>query len=170
MLNHVPKIVFYFFVILICILLLIYSVEFYKMFELELHFIQLYFQNMIHVSINDYNALRLYMYLEHTGLIDDHFNITEYGGFWREYGYGMVGIYNFDFILLYLLSCSSKAITIKPLSAGPSTVPLACEGRAPPSPSHWCSSRLVLWRHLLIWATNTVWYNKTNLTSWIKAR
>ena len=37
------------------------------------------------------------MYLEHTGLIDDHFNITEYGGFWREYGYGMVGIYNFDF-------------------------------------------------------------------------
>ena len=34
---------------------------------------------------------------DHTGIKENHFNITEYGGFWREYGYGMVAMYNFDF-------------------------------------------------------------------------
>jgi len=34
---------------------------------------------------------------EHTGTKENDLNITEYNGFWREYGYGMVAFYNFDF-------------------------------------------------------------------------
>ena len=34
---------------------------------------------------------------DHVGTINDHFNIREMNGFWREYGYGMVALYKSDF-------------------------------------------------------------------------
>ena len=34
---------------------------------------------------------------EHTGIRKTDLTIKEYSGFWREYGFGMVALYNSDF-------------------------------------------------------------------------